>query len=67
MFQDLSAEDLEKLARHATQRKFKRNTIIMTRGDADDSLYLILDGRVRVFLDDESGNEVTIAEYGPGQ
>jgi len=67
IFQDLSAEDLDKLAHHAVQRKFKRNTIIMTRGDAGDSLYLLLEGRVRVFLDDDKGNEVTIAEYGPGQ
>lgn len=67
LLQDLSTEDLDKLGRHAVQRKFKRNSIIMTRGDAGDSLYLILAGRVRVFLDDEKGNEVTIAEYGSGQ
>lgn len=67
LFQDLSENDLEKLARHAIQRTYKRNAIVISRGDEGNSLYLILAGKVRVYLDDDKGNQVTIAEYGPGE
>ncbi len=67
LFQDLSENDLDKLAHHTIQRTFKRNAIIISRGDSGNSLYLILAGKVRVYLDDEKGNQVTIAEYGPGE
>ena len=67
LFQDLSEADLDKVAQHAIQRSYKRNAIVITRGDTSDNLYLIITGRVRVYLDDDKGNEVTIAEYGPGE
>lgn len=67
LFQDLSDEETEGLARCAVERRYKKNTVILTKGDLSDSIYLIIDGRVRVYLDDEEGNEITIATYGQGE
>lgn len=36
-------------------------------GDATDCMYVILEGRVRVFMDDGSGNEVDLAQLDQGE
>ncbi|PVV27873.1 MAG: Crp/Fnr family transcriptional regulator, partial [gamma proteobacterium symbiont of Ctena orbiculata] len=39
---------------------YPRNTIILSEGDNSDSLYVILSGRVKVYLNDENGKEAII-------
>jgi uncharacterized membrane protein len=39
---------------------------IFKQGDEGDAMYLIEDGRVRIFINDEEGEEVTLAELGGG-
>lgn len=60
LFEGLSTEDLEQLARHARARKFPKNTIVVTQGDYSDTLYIIQDGEVCVYLDDGNGKEVIL-------
>ncbi|RPI41017.1 MAG: Crp/Fnr family transcriptional regulator, partial [Betaproteobacteria bacterium] len=43
-----------------------RNTIILSEGDETDSLYIIVSGRVKVFLSDDAGKEVVLGTQGPG-
>ncbi len=49
------------------QRSYPKNTIIVTEGDKTDSLYVILEGRVKVFVSDDSGNEVLLQTQGAGE
>jgi CRP/FNR family cyclic AMP-dependent transcriptional regulator len=42
------------------KRNYPKNTIILSEGDSSDSLYLILSGKVKVFLNDENGKEAII-------
>lgn len=37
------------------------------KGDDTDSLYVLLEDRVRVFLQDDEGKEVTLNFHGPGE
>ncbi len=67
LFTDLPESDLAALTSHATARRYKKNTIVVTKGDDSDSLYVILSGRLRVYLDDEQGNEITIRNLEPGE
>lgn len=39
---------------------------LFKQGDEGDAMYLIEDGRVRIFIKDEDGDEVTLAELGGG-
>jgi len=41
-------------------RKFPKNTIIIHDGDESDSLYIIVSGKVKVFLTDDQGKEVIL-------
>jgi CRP/FNR family cyclic AMP-dependent transcriptional regulator len=55
------------LAAHGVVRNYAKNTIIITEGDPSDSLYVILSGRVKVYLSDGQGREVVLDVHGPGR
>jgi CRP/FNR family cyclic AMP-dependent transcriptional regulator len=52
---------------HAVTKSYKKNTVIVSQGDETDSFYVLLTGRVRVYLDDERGKEIIINTLGPGE
>jgi len=52
---------LKELAPHGAARSFPKNTIIINEGDETDSLYVLLSGRVKVFVSDEDGKEVVLS------
>ena len=52
---------------HGISRSYPKNTIIVTEGDKTDSLYVILEGRVKVFVSDDRGNEVVLLTQGVGE
>ena len=63
----LPAPLIEKMAALATTRTFGKNAIIVSEGDETDSLYIVLAGRAKVFVADESGREVQLNQIGPGE
>jgi len=63
----LSDADLMAVGSHGVARSYPKNTIIVTEGDKTDSLYVILEGRVKVFVSDDSGNEVLLLTQGAGE
>jgi CRP/FNR family transcriptional regulator, cyclic AMP receptor protein len=63
----LSSEEIEALARGAAVRTFPKNAVVVNEGDRTDSLYVILAGKVKVFLADEDGNQVTLGTQGTGE
>ncbi len=66
LFANLPEEGRQVLAKHATTRMFKKNTIVMSAGDQTDSLYVVVSGRVKIYLDDARGREITLRTIGPG-
>jgi CRP/FNR family transcriptional regulator, cyclic AMP receptor protein len=57
----LSAEELRAISPHAQTRAFPRNAVVLNEGDRTDSLYIILEGRVRAFVSDPDGKEVALS------
>ena len=53
LFSDLEEAELKTLSSKVITRHYSRNTIIISEGDVSDSLYCILSGRVKVFLNDD--------------
>lgn len=60
IFAGLSPADLELIEQRMVKRSYPKSTVILSEGDNSDSLYLILSGKVKVFLNDESGKEAII-------
>jgi CRP/FNR family cyclic AMP-dependent transcriptional regulator len=59
--------DLRDFAQHAVTRTFPKNVVVVTEGDETDSLYIIVSGRVKIFVSDERGKEIVLNESGPGE
>ncbi len=57
---------VRQLAGHGTVRSFRKNAIVITEGESGDSLYVILSGRVRIFLTNDDGREMTLDTRVPG-
>lgn len=67
LFADLSDAERESISKLAVTRSFKKNTLVICEGDQSDSLYIILSGKVKVFLSDEDGKEVTLNTQKEGE
>ena len=63
----LSEADLFAIAPHGITRSYPKNTIVVTEGDSTDTLFVILDGRVKVYASDDDGREVVFLTQGPGE
>lgn len=53
------APSLRALALRGTFRNYRKNTVIINEGEIGDSLFVLLDGRVKVYSTDADGREIT--------
>jgi CRP/FNR family cyclic AMP-dependent transcriptional regulator len=63
----LTDDVLREIASLGQLRKFQKNVAIIQEGDAGDSLYIIVAGKVKVYASDDNGREVVIDIFGPGE
>lgn len=63
----LPAAVVSEMALLGTTRSVPARTIIINEGDPADAFYILLRGRVRVYLADGDGREVLLNEHGPGE
>lgn len=47
------------------QRRYRRGALLIQEGETGDTLYIVLQGRLRAFLADDHGKELTLGTYGP--
>ena len=66
LFQQLSPEDLQRIASVATERWFEEGEALVREGEAGDELFVIVEGRVRVVHRADDGTERTLRTYGEG-
>jgi len=66
-FRGLSDEMLATLAERAVMRKLAPNDILMKKGEAGDSLFLIHTGWVKIVTEDSKGDELILNKCGPGE
>lgn len=50
---------LRVLASRGVLRNYRKNTVILTEGEEGDAMFVLLEGRVKVFANDEHGRELT--------
>ena len=67
LFSGFSDVDMDAISSLTVTRSFPKNTLVICEGDQSDSLYLILSGKVKVFLSDEEGKEVTLNMQSEGE
>ncbi len=62
----LEAADREALATAAKRRRFRRGEVIFHKDDPGESLFIIDEGSVRIYLPSPQGADLTLAVLGPG-
>jgi len=66
-FRGLREEKLRALASKAVLQSVPKNVTVIIEGEFTRSLYVILSGKVRVYLNDEHGKELVLDVKGPGE
>ena len=60
-------EPLRSLAERGAVRHYRKGSILIEEGEAGDTLYIILSGRLRSYSVSAAGREITYGIYGPGE
>ena len=60
LFEPLSENEIQDVATKIQIRQTPKGTVVLNEGDKSDSLYIVLSGKVKIFLIDESGVEITL-------
>lgn len=60
-------EPLRTLAARGQQRRYRKGSILIHEGDVGDTLFIVLDGRVKVYCTDSHGREITFGVFGAGE
>ena len=63
----LRPEDLQALVAEGIVRTYPRHSVIVYEGDDTDAFYVIIEGRVKVFVAGEDGRELLLNVQGPGE
>lgn len=63
----LKDTERKSLAENAIMHVFNEGEMVVQQGDPGRSIYIILDGRLKLFTSDRAGNELELATLGAGQ
>ena len=67
LIRGLGDELARTLAAAGQLRQHPDGELVLREGDGGDSLFVILSGRVRVFVSDAAGHEMVLGHHGPGE
>lgn len=66
LFSNMSSAHLELLSAQACHRSYAKNSVVIAEGDCSDSLYIVRQGRIRIYISDNNGREMLLNELGSG-
>ena len=58
---------LLQLAQRGVQRRYRTRALLIEEGEQGGSVYIVLSGRLRAFLSDSPGRDITLSLHGPGE
>jgi CRP/FNR family cyclic AMP-dependent transcriptional regulator len=67
LFACLDDDALENLQNKAVKRNYPKNSVLFSKGDLGDSMYVIAEGKVKAVIYNEEGKEVLLSVFGPGE
>jgi len=66
LFRRLTPDDRQRLTAVAAIREYAKGSMLFQEGDASESLYTVVTGRVKVFKSTPRGTDVILEIFGPG-
>ncbi|HIC99311.1 MAG TPA: Crp/Fnr family transcriptional regulator [Pyrodictiaceae archaeon] len=67
LFPELTRDEIDYLSSKGIQKRFPKNSILISEGDESDSMFVLLTGKVKIYASDDYGKEVVINIQGPGE
>lgn len=67
LFKGLAVEQLDAVARIASDKEYTKGQMIFSEGDEGEGFYLVINGRVKVYKLSPDGKEQIMHIFGPGQ
>jgi CRP/FNR family cyclic AMP-dependent transcriptional regulator len=67
LFAVLPESQLALLTSVVSRKTFPRGSTVMAAGEATESLYVVISGRLKVMMSDDEGREVILAMLGPSE
>jgi len=67
LFKDLPESDLRKISLNFEIVNLPMGEVLFYEKEESSEMYIVLEGKVRASLFDEHGNELVLAELGPGE
>lgn len=64
---NLTAADIDTLASYGRTHRYPKNSILVHKGEESTGVYVINEGRVKVYISDEDGDEKIFRYQGPGE
>ena len=62
---DAPSPHIKALAELGFQRHYRSGALLIQEGETGDTIYIVLQGRLRAFLGDGNGKELSLGFYGP--
>lgn len=62
---DAPSPHIKALAALGVQRHYRSGALLIQEGETGDTIYIVLQGRLRAFLGDGNGKELSLGFYGP--
>lgn len=66
IFSALNESEINLLGTEIQQRRFKKNTVVITQGDDGDSMFVLVEGLLKVSIKTEDGTTIDAAQITPG-
>jgi CRP/FNR family cyclic AMP-dependent transcriptional regulator len=66
LFSSLDPTQLAEVERRTTLRRCRKGTVIVERGDEASTLHVLIEGRAKVYVADDSGREIVLKELKAG-
>ncbi len=66
VFEQLAAEDLDRVAGVTVPRRFEPRQVVFREGDDSDTCYVVRSGHARAVREHGDGRQITLATFGPG-
>jgi CRP-like cAMP-binding protein len=67
LFKGVSHTDLTALVGVMQLQTFAADAVLFEKGAPGDTMYLILEGQLRIYATDPDGNQIVLTKYGPGR
>ena len=67
LFEPLSENEIQEVAAKMRILQVPKETVVLNEGEHSDSLYVVLSGKVKIFLVDEHGEAITLNVLGEGE